>query len=310
MKVSEDRLGRGFTCGLGIAGALLFAAVGCGTEGPDGNGTGADGTGTDRPGAAAPNTGSATEEVSAPLDEAAQDQAMGLRAKVEVPNQGVVKFFEPQAGIVLIAETGLNGTGPMVPVEMEKLPAVDLYEALSKQKAPTALVDAVSRAALLKQRALPTGIAQRTADLAPPALRAMPAVHAVPGTDLSKVSSALTFPNSYDQWFYDNFCAGGSKVGNPWTYAIQWMFVTGTGSFQRNDMNWVDSTVSVYGGGAVHYRVQIEPWYSWSTVWDVQIQNGYYSKWHRDNGTDYDVYIYVDQAPGDSYHLCSYGDSW
>ncbi len=40
------------------------------------------------------------------------------------------------------------------------------------------------------------------------------------------------------------------------------------------------------------------------------VANGYYNKWHRDASIDYDVYIYVDQAAGDSYHWCSYGDNW
>ena len=234
---------------------------------------------------------------------------MGLRAKVEFPDQGVVKFYEPMDGIILISEVGLNGTAPMVPPSLDGLSATEMYEALAKQKAPSALVEAASRAALLKQRPALKTIAP-TAELAPPSLRATPTLGVGGDSGLVRLSSALTFNNSYDQWFYDNFCAGGTYVGNGWDYVVQWMYVTGTGSFRRNDMNWVDSTVSVYGGGSVHYRVQIEPWYTWSTVLDVMIPNGYYHKWHRDSGTDYDVYIYVDQASGDSYHWCSYGDSW
>jgi hypothetical protein len=293
------RRNEGIRQGIGLAGALLFAVVGCdGT----GNSTGDPSTGSESPALA----GSADDTVQS---EALQDEAMGLRAKIEFPDQGVVKFFEPQEGVVLIAEIGKNGTPPMIPASMTGMPATDLYQALAKQAAPAPLVEAVSRAALLKQRTpLTTAVPQL--DLAPPALRAAETARASADSGLTQISSALTFSNSYDQWFYDNFCAGGKYVGNGWDYIVNWMYVTGTGSFQRNDMNWVDSTVSVYGGGAVHYRVQIRPWYSWSTTLDVQIQNGYYYKWHRDNGTDYDVYIYVDQASGDSYHWCSYGDSW
>jgi len=298
MKLYEDRIGLGLRSGFGIAGAVFFAAIGCGTEN-----AGAGSTGLEEP-----SSGQADEVTTTALDEAKQDAAMGLRAKIDFPNQGVVKFFEPQEGIVLISEIGRNGTAPMIPTSMQRLPASELYEALTNQKAPPALVDAVTRAALLKQRTSSPVLTPK-ADLSPSTLRALPA-RTEAGAGLTKVSSAVTFANSYDQWFYDNFCAGGVKVGNGWDYVINWMYSTGTGSFQRNDMNWVDSTVSVYAGGAVHYRVQIQPWYTWSTVLDVNIQNGFYNKWHRDNGTDYDVYIYVDQAAGDSYHLCSYGDSW
>jgi hypothetical protein len=191
---------------------------------------------------------------------------------------------------------------------MKGMSAVELYEALAKEKAPTALVEAVSRGALLKPRAPSASIAPK-ADLAPPTLRSTPAPRAQ-ADDTIQVSSALTFASSYDQWFYDYFCSGGRYVGSGWDYVIQWMYATGTGAFGQNDMNWVDSTVSVYGGGSVHYRVQIRPWSSWSTPRDVFVANGYYNKWHRDADIDYDVYIYVDQAAGDSYHWCSYGDNW
>jgi hypothetical protein len=296
MTLNENKGRTAIKLGFGVASALLFATVGCGNET----------AGTDDSTQPAP-PGSSSGELSATMDEAQQDQVLRLRAKIEVPNQGVVKFYEPQDGVILISEIGRNGIDPMIPPSMSGLPAVQLYETLAKSKAPTPLIEATSRAALLKQRT-PSALLEPAVDISPSKLRSMPAASVEPG--VVQVSSAITFPNSYDQWFYDNFCSGGVKVGGGWDYVVQWMFATGTGSFQRNDKNWVDSTVSVYGGGSVHYRVQIQPWYSWSTVLDVFIQNGYYHKWHRDNGTDFDVYIYVDQAGGDSYHWCSYGDSW
>jgi hypothetical protein len=287
--------------GVTLASALMLAAVGCG----------ADGTIAD-PSVTEPTTGGEATAFAPPTMSAESEALLRLRAEVAFPDRGFVKFFEPEDGVLLIQEAGRNNTAPMIPSAMGKLDATQMYEALSGKAAPTELVQATARAAALTARTAVAGVA-KVADLSPSLSQTATRELEAKG-DVQKISSAITFANGYDQWFYDNFCAGGYNVdrGNTgtWDFLINWMFVTGSGSFTRNDQNWVDSTVSVYGGGAVHYRVRIQPWYSWSTVADVQIQNGYYNKYHRSNGTDYDVNASVDQADGDSYHWCAYGDSW
>jgi len=282
--------------GSAVASVLMLATVGCG-----------DGPSVDDPTDTKPGGGADSAAFTPPVMSAEAEATLRLRAEVDFPDRGFVKFFEPEDGVILIQEGGRNNMEPLIPSSMSKLPATELYEALSGQKAPGELVQAATRAAALLPRVARTE-AIKLADLDPDALRTGTKTLNVDGT--ATISSALTFSNSYDQWFYDNFCAGGVRVGNGWDYVIQWMFVTGSGSFTRTDMNWVDSTVSVYGGDAIHYRVRIQPWYSWSTVADVMVQNGYYNKYHRDNGIDFDFNVAVDQAAGDSYHWCSYGSSY
>ena len=74
-------------------------------------------------------------------------------------------------------------------------------------------------------------------------------------------------------------------------------FSSGSGNFTRNDNNAAWSTVSVYGGDAVHAKFQIRPWYSWQTPKDLNIQNGYYYGYSNLNfGVDFDFRVYVDNA--------------
>jgi hypothetical protein len=284
--------------GVTLASTLMLAAAGCA----------GDGTVTDDPVVTDTTNVEETAAFTPPTMSPEEEALLRLRAEVSFPNRGFVKFFEPEDGVLLVQEAGRNNTAPMIPSEMGKLDAAQMYEALSGKKAPDELVQATARAAALTSRTAVTGVA-KVADVSPSLSRTATQQITAKG-DFQTANSAITFANSYDQWFYDNFCSGGKYVGAPWDFVINWMFVTGSGSYTRNDYNWVDSTVSVYGGGAVHYRVRIQPWYSWSTVVDVQIQNGYYNKFHRSSGTDYDVNASVDQADGDSYHWCAYGDSW
>jgi hypothetical protein len=303
---------RRFSCtrmGTAVAGALMLAVVGCGAEGPGAGDPAVTQPASDpaniQPASATGQASGATaaaEAFTPPSMSAEAEATLRLRAEVDFPNRGFVKFFEPEDGVLLIQEGGRNNQAPLIPQSMGKLGATDLYEALSGQKAPDALVQASARAAALSPRPTATEVT-RVSDVDPTKLAQVRA--ATKGDGVEAVSSALTFSNGYDQWFYDNFCGQSG-----WDWTVQWMFVTGSGSFTRNDQNFVTSTVSVYGGDAIHYRVRIQPWYSWSTVADVMVQNGYYNRYHRDNGIDFDFNVSVDQASGDSYHWCAYGDSW
>jgi len=282
-----------------MAAGLILAAAGCGGEGTPETGD---------PAVAESAEGTA---FNPPSFSAGDDQELNLRASVEVPNRAVVKFYEPQDGFILISEAGRNGNPPVITKDMKKLSAVDIYERLSNQKAPLALVDAVEHASLQRQRQRPVGSIREAAlaDITPFLLRATTADKTKVVGDVQQITSALTFASSYDQWFYDNFCENGANVGD-WTWGITWMFVSGSGNFRRNDNNYVSSTVSVYGGGSVHNKVEIMPWYSWSTPKDLYIQNGYYYQYYRlDFGVDFDFRVTVDQAAGDSYHWCAYGDN-
>jgi len=281
-----------------VAASLLLAAAGCGGEPMNGG----DSAGTGSPETVAP------APFDPPSPSAADEQEMNLRATVVLPDRAVVKFYEPENGLILVTEAGRNGNPPVITADMKKLSAVALYEGLTNEKAPAPLVEAAGRAAQLQRVARPIREAAAL-DVTPAFLRAPATVATGSAGQLEKVTSALTFSSSYDQWFYDNFCENGHNVGD-WTWGITWMYSSGSGNFTRYDNNLVSSTVSVYGGDSVHAKFQIQPWYSWSTPKDLFIQNGYYYGYFRvDLSIDFDFRVYVDQASGDSYHWCSYGDN-
>lgn len=298
MKTNRKPIDGGVFATAILAAGVLLAAAGCGVEETEtGDPAGAGAAGMVAPAPFEPPSLS-------PQDEA----AMNLRATVVMPDRAVVKFYEPQDGLIVVTEAGRNGTAPVIAASMKRLSAVDLYERLTNQKAPAPLVEATARATQLQRVARPS---RETAplDAIPSSVRATGGRDTNLAGDLQTVRSALTFPNSYDQWFYDNFCEQGSQVGD-WTWGITWMFSSGSGNFTRSDNNFASSTVSVYGGGSVHAKFQIMPWYSWQTPKDLFIQNGYYYRYYRfDFSVDFDFRVYVDQASGDLYHWCSYGDN-
>lgn len=297
MKMNQGRIDRGMSGMRTMTVGLILAAAGCGVDGVPETG---DPAGTESAAAAVFNPPSLSAE---------DDQALNLRATVEFPNRAVVKFYEPEDGFIVISEAGRNGNPPVITKDMKKLSAVDIYERLSNQKAPLALVNAVAHASLLRQRPVAPTREAAAADTTPSLLRATTAGATKVIGDIQQVTSALTFANGYDQWFYDNFCEGGVNVGD-WSWGVRWMFVSGSGNFRRNDNNYVSSTVSVYGGVSVHNKVEIMPWYTWSTPKDLFIQSGYYYGYSRlDFAVDFDFRVTVDQAAGDSYHLCAYGDN-
>lgn len=255
---------------------------------------------------------SATEQTvfTPPTMSAEAEISLRLIAQVEVPNQAVVKFFEPQAGVIFITEAGRNGRDSVITPELNALPAAEIYESISGQKAPVALAEATVRAAELKELKSSPDAARAASK---PALDVAPSLSARGETlpELGNVARTRQALNGYEQWFFDNFCSGGSEVGSgTWDWVIQWMWVSGSGSFTRSDQNWATSTVSVYSGDSIHYKVEIQPWYSWSNVADVTVANGYYYNYHRHNGTDFDFRVNVNQASGASYHWCAFGDSW
>lgn len=214
-----------------------------------------------------------------------------------------VAFFEPTAGDLFVATFGPNGAPPPIDkdLEGEELLPVDLYERLSGKQAPLRLLDAQARALELEAVQGPARGDSRVQSSSQ-----RPEARTEGGEDVRpKTSEAQLFDCkgtfSYDEWFNCNYCQG---VGD---FDYTWMWSTGNGSFQRNDVRTYWTTVSVYAGTPLNFRIRHRPWYSWSTRVSVNVAAGYYYAGSARNSTDYDLEVKTSDASGSSYHWCSNG---
>lgn len=227
--------------------------------------------------------------------------------KIQFDNGTVVGFFETQPGDLTVYQWGANLATPPVTKALasEKLKPAELYQRLTKNAAPETLVAAQNRAEAMQAKTAQSAKISR-----------LPASVAAPTSKLDSASSTSAASKktqgvyyydcvgsfSYDEWFNCSFCYGSGD------YDYTWMWVSGSGNFQKNDMNHTFSTVSVYGGGSVHFNNQKQPWYSWSTTLDTYVANGFWVQAEMGyDFTDFDTKSRVDNASGDSYHWCSYG---
>jgi hypothetical protein len=296
-------------------GAFLLGAVGCG-DGVEATEPASASVKIWQPGSPA-TTGPSQGDIDAELESQGfdDDNSMRLRARIDAPGRGIIKFYEPEDGEIVISEVGVNGVSPMITPQMKQSGgAVQIYEALTHEAAPIALADAASRVAL-RQQAARTAI-QKT----PEPDTVISPVHRVttPRTtegDIEIVKGAVdsvVINNSYDQWFFDNFCAGGSVDGASWPYHHTWMYSGYGGSWGTvSDVQWIDSTVSVFAGWSIHHLGYIRPWYDWSVYANQTIKNGYWNQFHRvNNSTDFDVKGSTDQVDEpDWYHWCIRADT-
>ncbi|HEY8944165.1 MAG TPA: hypothetical protein VIM73_07880 [Polyangiaceae bacterium] len=248
------------------------------------------------------------DEATEPVAFRASDTGLKLEPleRIDFDNGTSLAFFEPSPGGLMAVQWGPNGATPPVNRDLaaKRLKPTELYQEVAKRTAPATLMDAQVRAEALKKEASakPRVDEARQMSVSPP-VAASGALSSQPGMKREAVyyyDCQGSF--SYEEWFNCSFCYGGGD------YDLTWMYVTGSGSFTRTDMNHTWSTVSVYGGGSVHFNNQKRPWYSWSTTLDTYVQNGYWAQAEMGwDFTDFDTKSLVDNASGDSYHWCSYG---
>ncbi len=215
-----------------------------------------------------------------------------------------VAFFEPTAGDLFVAAFGPNGAPPPIDkdLEGEELLPVDLYERLSGKQAPLTLLDAQARALELEAVQGPARGDSRVQS----SPQQPPDTRTEGGEDVRpKASEARLFDCqgafSYDEWFNCNFCSG---VGE---FDYTWMWSTGDGSFQKNDIETYWSTVSVHGGTPLNFRIRHRPWYSWTTHVSINVAPGYFYRASFRNASDYDIEVKTINATGSFYHWCSNG---
>jgi len=233
-------------------------------------------------------------------------------AHIDFESGAAVDFFASDDGVIHVATSGRNLTDvPPVRQLMRELPAVGVYEQLSGKPAPASLVEAQARAEFLAaQRAQVADPEPKMSTKRP--VSAMTGSAAKAATGLGTTGQALYYYDcqgtfSYDEWFNCNFC-----YHSDWNmYDYTWMWVTGSGSYGQDDVDYSQDTVSVYGGGSVYHQLQYRHWYSWSTPISTYVQNGYYVTWdHFAAGNDHDIRSVVNSADGDSYHWCGNGDDY
>lgn len=215
-----------------------------------------------------------------------------------------VGFFEPNPGDLKVLSWGPNGAEAPITKELvdEGLSATELYAKLSGAEAPDTLVAAQERAHASAVGAPTESEVLNASYQAPISTGAAPVTGDAASKEQGVYYYDCTGSFSYDEWFNCNFCYGGGD------YDVTWMWVTGDGSFTRNDRNHTYTTVSVYGGGALNLKVEKRTWSSWSTSLNTSVANGFWVQ--SELGWDYldfDTRAAVTQAAGDSYHWCSYG---
>ena len=274
-------------------------------------GAGEDSSG-EQPGPAGLERGASVETASDPQ----QARTVNLEeievARIDMENGLFVGWYEPAPGVVLV---GGNIVYPHEPVILDPaLSTVEQFRALAPEReVPAALLEAEALRQHFAQLAEESGVKQS------------PAVQ-IERVDGMGLGDGLRFETNVDgvgiqrqalpddsacpwSWFEGAYCGicAAPNHNSCGDWKVRWSFRTGTSSFTREDTWWTRTAACSYRG-AIHYRVRVQPWYSWSTVVDVIRQTGEGWWWSRDDfSIDFDVESRVDQADGDGYHHCGTG---
>jgi hypothetical protein len=251
-------------------------------------------------------SGEAADATSQSQDVAFLDSATGEEVhpfeSLSFEGGSKVGFFESAPGELMVFAWGSNESPHPITEELaaKKLSASGLYETLSGKRAPASLLEAEGRAE----------VAAKNAEKSRPLSVGAAPVEDIGGESVRSKESATYLYDcqgsfSYDEWFNCNFCYHPASSSG---YDHTWMWSTGDGSYSSSDKIHHTSTVSVYGGNSVVFKVETRTWYSWATKTDVRIPNGkYVSSYKTDTGLDFDVRAKVTQGSGASYHWCGYG---
>ena len=237
------------------------------------------------------------------------DEAIAPVAQISFPNGTAIGFFELSPGELSTLEWGPVMASPPVDRRTagERLSPVKLYERLAGAKAPLALAQAQARRDARAASDRGAGGPSDGNSAQPP--RRLTRGASAPAGELNLVQQALIYydcqnDTSYDAWFNCTFCDRGNGA-----YDYTWLHRGGDGWFQQNDVWYGHSTVSVYGGDILRFKNEERPWWSWSTVQNVTIPNGYWVRRTTDNtSVDRDIRSTVSESSGDGYHWCAYGN--
>ncbi|WP_437739011.1 hypothetical protein WMF39_25010 [Sorangium sp. So ce1504] len=228
-----------------------------------------------------------------PADEAVEEGLAPITS-LQLSNGAEVHFYEPEEGRVLAFTTG------ELDESMERLPPVALYEALSREAAPPALIAAQDRmdAARLAGGARRAAIAPDVDVVEEATPAPAPARRPSAGEELGTAAQALTASD-----FVASYCSASSvDFDYCWTDSSVGRTVTVNGT------KWYHAHVDSTSGTvqmAVYYR---NMWGNDVLVFfrTVTSTGGVFSYETENNDTYTVVVSQVD--PGNTYHLSVHGD--
>lgn len=218
------------------------------------------------------------------------DRELHLVAQVERYNGNLVKFYEPQPGMLIISEEGIVPNLPLTAeYDIASIAPVELYNFLApNEPIPEKLLQAQQLADELE-------IYFSKKEMVPPSEK----YSLVEDNDVTLGFETLDDKvkiNAIDDkcpasWFKANFCGG-----------VCWLYQTGTSWFQVNDVNYAFAAACSYRG-TIRLTFKYRPWWTWYTQGSWWVAAGTYRWVYRYNGwIDFDFQSIVDQAGGDGYH--------
>jgi hypothetical protein len=219
------------------------------------------------------------------------EEALNPIARVDLPGVGSVRFYEPAPGHIVIGQGGL-ATVRLLGPEMAHMTAVEKYRYVARASAPQALIDAEKRAAELGIEP-PGAIEQEVRD---PSSQIEP-----------QASPELRDKNHTGDPFLDDFCDMHLQMNAD--LEAFWVFRTGTGGFTWTRLDVVQSAARSRVGtirfGARVKTCAICSWGPWSRI---HLSNGQAWIWSYEEGLNFQFESRVDEADGDTYDYCSFGN--
>jgi len=210
---------------------------------------------------------------SAPVS--VSDSSENLIATIDLEQDGIIKFTEPEAG-ELVVDLTLRSMD-LTPNGDADSP-LDLYKYYSGKEAPEALKAAYSRA--LASRSKDESADDDDADIQE-------------GTATPLAKSAMSAGD-----FQDNYCASG------WDFQYCWLSRTNTSYVQRKCW-YIRTTVNPYQGNVMQ-KLRYKKLGSWHTYVDKSVTQGQVSWIYHYGSTRYRR-VEVYEASGDAYHHSIYG---
>jgi hypothetical protein len=213
-----------------------------------------------------------------------------LLTSIALADGGSVDFHEPVPGELTVIYVGREAEYRHVFDDLERgvVTHAQVYEALSGQKAPAALVEAEARS--FAARANPPEDADATSSFdAPPSVAAPSTVDGI-GT----IRAAMTAGD-----FIDDCCSSG------WGFLYCWTSRTGSGSVTRTSLSMY-THLNAYDGSVTHKMEYENVWGNMVTYVSNVVPEGYISYISR-SGLWTTRKTSISQADSNGYHVSIYG---
>jgi hypothetical protein len=231
-------------------------------------------------------------------DESIDEESMPQRllASVELDGGGSLEFHEPMPGEMVAMYVGKDDDtyrAMFDDLERGALTHAAMYEALSGQKAPSALVEAEGRSIAARARIeaeRPAG-ADLAIDFDAPQDSAVGRTENGIGTTRASLSAAD---------FSSTYCPSG------WGFLYCWTSRTGSGSVSRNSLSMYTYLNTYAGVSVIHQLEYVNVWGNWTTYVSQVVPVGSVSYISR-AGLWTTRKASISQATGDSYHISIYG---